>query len=204
MNRQDEIRDLLKASRKLLSNQSINEEFTRIKSTYGIITEDLDDMDRVSTDYETAEVSDEEMDSKDEENKTKSDKTRGYKISGGVMMIHSKDKSQLQLTSDDKKAFQDSMNEFRTDVSELVEFNKLNVYDNNVEWSGKINEMDLDFFFSIGESTGVYINSEMSKVDEDFIETLKKYSHFMRNLNQNGVKYWPIEKNCQKYERVFN
>ena len=174
MNRQDEIRDLLKASRKLLSNQSINEEFTRIKSTYGIITEDLDDMDRVSTDYETAEVSDEEMDSKDEENKTKSDKTREYKISGGVMMIHSKDKSQLQLTSDDKKAFQDSMNEFRTDVSELVEFNKLNVYDNNVEWSGKINEMDLDFFFSIGESTGVYINSEMSKVDEDFIEILKK------------------------------
>jgi hypothetical protein len=188
MNRQDEIRDLLKASRKLLSNQSINEEFTRIKSTYGIITEDLDDMDRVSTDYETAEVSDEEMDSKDEENKTKSDKTRGYKISGGVMMIHSKDKSQLQLTSDDKKAFQDSMNEFRTDVSELVEFNKLNVYDNNVEWSGKINEMDLDFFFSIGESTGVYINSEMSKVDEDFIEILKKIQSFYEKFKSKWSK----------------
>ena len=188
MNRQDEIRDLLKASRKLLSNQSINEEFTRIKSTYGMITEDLDDMDRVSTDYETAEVSDEEMDTKDEENKTKSDKTRGYKISGGVMMIHSKDKSQLQLTSDDKKAFQDSMNEFRTDVSELVEFNKLNVYDNNVEWSGKINEMDLDFFFSIGESTGVYINSEMSKVDEDFIEILKKIQSFYEKFKSKWSK----------------
>jgi hypothetical protein len=188
MNRQDEIRDLLKASRKLLSNQSINEELTRIKSTYGMITEDLDDMDRVSTDYETAEVSDEEMDDKDEENKTKSDKTRGYKISGGVMMIHSKDKSQLQLTSDDKKAFQDSMNEFRTDVIELVEFNKLNVYDNNVEWSGKINEMDLDFFFSIGESTGVYINSEMSKVDEDFIETLKKIQAFYEKFKSKWSK----------------
>jgi len=188
MNRQDEIRDLLKASRKLLSNQSINEELTRIKSTYGMITEDLDDMDRVSTDYETAEVSDEEMDNNDEENKTKSDKTRGYKISGGVMMIHSKDKSQLQLTSDDKKAFQDSMNEFRTDVSELVEFNKLNVYDNNVEWSGKINEMDLDFFFSIGESTGVYINSEMSKVDEDFIETLKKIQAFYEKFKSKWSK----------------
>jgi|688.fasta_scaffold637067_1 hypothetical protein len=188
MNRQDEIRDLLKVSRKLLSNQSINEELTRIKSTYGMITEDLDDMDRVSTDYETAEVSDEEMDNKDEENKTKSDKTRGYKISGGVMMIHSKDKSQLQLTSDDKKAFQDSMNEFRTDVSELVEFNKLNVYDSNVEWSGKINEMDLDFFFSIGESTGVYINSEMSKVDEDFIETLKKIQAFYEKFKSKWSK----------------
>ena len=188
MNRQDEIRDLLKASRKLLSNQSINEELTRIKSTYGMITEDLDDMDRVSTDYETAAVSDEEMDNRDEENKTTSDNTRGYKISGGVMMIHSKDKSQLQLTSDDKKAFQDSMNEFRTDVSELVEFNKLNVYNNNVEWSGKINEMDLDFFFSIGESTGVYINSEMSKVDEDFIETLKKIQSFYEKFKSKWSK----------------
>lgn len=187
MNRQDEIRDLLKASRKLLTNQSLNEEFSRIKSTYGILTEDFDDMGRKPSEYETAEVSDDELDDSDEE-KSKSDKTRGFKISGGVMILHSKDKSQLQLTSDDKKAFQDSMNEFRTDVSELVEFNKLNVYDNNVEWSGKITEMDLDFFFSIGESTGVYINSEMSKVDEDFIETLKKIQTFYEKFKSKWSK----------------
>lgn len=187
MNRQDEIRDLLKASRKLLTNQSLNEEVTRIKSTYGIIKEDLDDMDRIPNEYETAEVSDEEMEDKKDE-KSKSDKTRGFKISGGIMILHSKDKSQLQLTSDDKKAFQDSMNEFRTDVSELVEFNKLNVYDNNVEWSGKITEMDLDFFFSIGESTGVYINSEMSKVDESFIETLKKIQTFYEKFKSKWSK----------------
>jgi hypothetical protein len=187
MNRQDEIRDLLKASRKLLTNESLNEEFTRIKSTYGIISEDLDDMDRKPTGYETAEVSDEEIEDNEEE-KSKSDKTRGFKISGGIMILHSKDKSQLQLTSDDKKAFQDSMNEFRTDVSELVEFNKLNVYDNNVEWSGKITEMDIDFFFSIGESTGVYINSEMSKVDEPFIETLKKIQTFYEKFKSKWSK----------------
>lgn len=187
MNRQDEIRDLLKASRKLLTNQSLNEEFSRIKSTYGIITEDLDDMDRIPTEYETAEVSDEEIE-KDEEEKSKSEKTRGFKISGGIMILHSKDKAQLQLTSDDKKAFQDSMNEFRTDVSELVEFNKLNVYDNNVEWSGKITEMDLEFFFSIGESTGIYVNTEMSKVDENFTETLKKLQTFYEKFKSKWSK----------------
>jgi hypothetical protein len=165
----------------------LNEEFTRIKSTYGIITEDLDDMDRVPTEYETAEVSDEEIE-KDKEEKSKSEKTRGFKISGGIMILHSKDKAQLQLTSDDKKAFQDSMNEFRTDVSELVEFNKLNVYDNNVEWSGKITEMDLEFFFSIGESTGIYINSEMSKVDENFTETLKKLQTFYEKFKSKWSK----------------
>ena len=62
------------------------------------------------------------------------------------------------------------------------------MYDNNVEWSGKINEMDLDFFFSIGESTGVYINSEMSKVDEDFIETLKKIQAFYEKFKSKWSK----------------
>lgn len=172
MNRQDEIKDLLKASRNLLTNKSLTEEYTRIKNTYGILTEDFE---KDSEDYETADI---EVDDEVNTEKNKSEKQRGFKISGGVMIIHSNEKSQLQLTSDDKKAFQDSMNEFRTEVSDLVEFNKLNLYDNNVEWSGTITEMDIEFFFSIGETTGVYINSEMAKIDEDFMETLKKLQTF--------------------------
>ena len=35
------------------------------------------------------------------------------------------------------------MDEFISEVAEIVDFNKLNVYPNNVEWSGKIAEMDL-------------------------------------------------------------
>jgi hypothetical protein len=189
MSRQDEIRDLLKASRKLLTTNYLNEESNQIRSNYGIITEqeETDDVgEKISKQYDTAEVDDEEKDK--EEKETKTEKKKGYKISGGVMFINSKDKSQLQLTSDDKKAFQDSMNEFRTDVSELVEFNKLNMYDNNVEWSGKITELDVEFFFSIGESTGVYINSEMSKVDDEFLETLKKIQTFYEKFKSKWSK----------------
>jgi hypothetical protein len=50
----------------------------------------------------------------------------------------------------------------------------LNVYSNNVDWSGKIIDEDLDFTFSIGEDSGIYINGNMLKVDQDFIDLMNK------------------------------
>ena len=70
------------------------------------------------------------------------------------------------------------MDEFLTDVAKITDFNKLNVYENNVEWSGKITEMDIEFYMSIGENNGVYINGDMIKLDEEFtnmVTALKTY-----------------------------
>jgi hypothetical protein len=74
------------------------------------------------------------------------------------------------------------MDEFTADVSELVDFDKLNLYDNNVEWSGKINELDVEFFLSIGEKNGIYINGTMTKVDDEYME-------FLTNLKQYYDKF---------------
>jgi hypothetical protein len=52
------------------------------------------------------------------------------------------------------------------------------VYKNNVEWSGKIIDFDLEFFFSIGEENGIYINGEMIRTDEKFLEVITKLKSF--------------------------
>jgi hypothetical protein len=70
------------------------------------------------------------------------------------------------------------MDEFVAEVSELVDFNKLNLYENNVEWSGKITELDVEFFYSIGENSGVYINGDMIKLDENFMDFAQKLSSY--------------------------
>ena len=127
-------------------------------------------------DYETAEDG---MDNNEEKaDDIKTDKSKGYRISGGIIVIHGKDKSDLQLTSDDKKAFQETMDEFVSEVSEIVDFNKLNLYTNNVEWSGKITELDVEFFYSIGETNGIYINGTMTKIDDDYLEFLNKLKQY--------------------------
>jgi hypothetical protein len=179
MNRYDEIKNLVSLSKKTLSG-NLNENYNDILSKYGLLTEQSVESEEIQTDteYETAdgEVEDKEI--------VKKDKVRTFKISGGIISIHGTDKADLQLTYDEKTAFMEPMAEFREDVSELVDFNKLNVYEDNVEWSGSIPEMELEFFFSVNENDGVYLKGEMIKVDEDYVEMIEKLKGFYEKFKE--------------------
>ena len=193
MNIYDEIKSLLKASRNVLKTTLNESEINKIKSTHGLLTEQED----VEKEYETFDGG-EEGDN-EEEIVNKADKKRAYRISGGVFVIHSKEPKNLQLTTEDKRAFQDTMDEFTSEVSELVDFDRLNLYENNVEWSGKINELDVEFFLSIGEKNGIYVNGTMTKVDDEYMEFLtslkKYYDKFKTRWSQviSSRKKTPIE-----------
>ena len=200
MTNYEEIKKLLSASRKLLGGNQLTEDIKSIKKNYGLLieqpVEDPDNKIDVMTDiedkiqndkYETAEK-DEDEDEYKEFDKVKSDKKKAYRISWGILVIHSKNTTDLQLTTDDKSAFQESMDEFKQDVTEIVDFNKLNLYPTNVEWSGKITELDLDFFFSIGETNGVYINGTMIKLDDEFSEISLKLKTYYEKFKTKWSK----------------
>lgn len=180
MNNYEEIKSLLKASKTLLGGEKLVKEEINIKNIYGILTEeDTTQIDTIA-DIESKIESDQKNDNnnKDDDEENKKEKQRAYRISGGILVIHSKDKNKLQLTTDDKAAFQETMDEFINDISKITDFNKLNVYENNVEWSGKITEMDIEFFMSIGENNGVYINGDMIKLDEEFTNMVTSLKTF--------------------------
>ena len=203
-NSHDEIKKLLEASRKLLNNETINED---IRRQYGLLTEQGVDMtdDNVTSkinvaksvedtiDYETADDGED-----DDEEESKDDKAQGYRISGGILVLHGKEQTDLELTTDEKIAFQETMDEFTTDVSDMVDFNKLNVYSNNVEWSGKLIEYDIEFFFSIGEENGVYINGEMIKTNDEFIGFITKLKGYYEKFK---VKWSKIISSRKKTEK---
>ena len=170
--RYDEIKNLLKKSRMLV------EQDTQIN-----VAKDLEKRITQDNEYETA-VSDIEND----EEPTQEDKVQKYRISGGILALHGKDKSDLDITTDDKVAFQETMDEFVEEVSDLVDFNVLNVYENNVEWSGKVIDEDLEFIFTIGEDSGIYINGDMVKVDEDFLEMINKLQQFYQKFKSKWGK----------------
>jgi hypothetical protein len=106
------------------------------------------------------------------------DKQKTYRISGKMLTLHGKDKQQLELSTDEKNAFQETMDEFVNEVSDLSDFGTLNLYENNVDWSGKVIDFDLEFYFTIGETNGVYINGDMIKLDENLIELINKLTTF--------------------------
>ena len=178
MNRHDEIKNLIEASKKLLNKNLISEDINHIRKNHGLILEQGEQgpTEDQTKNYETA--GDGTVDKEENTDVVKTDKSKGYRISGGIIVIHGKDKSDLQLTTDDKKAFQETMDDFVSEVSEIVDFNKLNLYSNNVEWSGKITELDVEFFYSIGETNGIYINGTMTKIDDDYLEFLNKLKQY--------------------------
>ena len=169
-NSHDEIKQLLKASRTLLSNEKLNEDINTIRKKYTLLTED----DTTSK----LDLSKSVEDKIDSDTKPNEDKSQGYRISGGLLVLHGKNQTDLELTTDEKLAFQETMDDFVGEVADLVDFNKLNIYPNNVEWSGRIIDADIEFFFSIGEENGVYINGDMIKTDDEFLEMVNKLKSF--------------------------
>jgi hypothetical protein len=195
----------------MLGGEKMVKESFEIKKRYGLILEQPETEEKIDTpnnitkrdnpmksiekniDYETAENETDE-----DKETTKSDKKKGYRISGGILYIHGKSEKELQLTTDDKTAFQESMDEFISEVAEIVDFNKLNLYQSNVEWSGKITEYDVEFFFSIGESNGVYINGTMMQIDEDFLEMIQKLKTYFEKFKTKWSKVIAVRKKTKE------
>jgi len=176
-NKHDEIKNLLKAAKTMLADTNSINESIEIKKKYNMITEQgiIPTSGDITKKIDVGTTIEDEVESDEEKIlKTEKDKKQGYRISGGILMLHGKKQSELDITTDEKIAFQESMNEFVNEVSDLVEFNQLNVYPNTVEWSGKIIEYDIDFIYTIGERNGLYIRGEMINTDDDFLELIQK------------------------------
>jgi hypothetical protein len=186
--RYDEIKSLIKKSRMLLEQETQDNVADSVQSR---IDQDME--------YETA-VSNKEAgdDIEDDGAPVQKDKTQKYRISGGILSLHGKDRSELDITSDEKTAFQETMDEFVEEVSDLVDFDTLNVYPNNVDWSGKIIDEDIDFTFTIGENSGIYIDGSMVKVDEDFMEVLNKLQQFYQKFKSKWGKVLANRKKTQE------
>jgi hypothetical protein len=169
-NRYEEIKSLVRQSR------LINEQMTgRINIAKSIEDKIEDD------EYETASK-------EGDKEKQEEDKVEKYRISGNILAIHGKDNEEMRITSDDKLAFQETIDEFTEEVSDLVDFNQLNLYRNNVEWSGKIIDQDMDFIFTIGESNGIYINADAVKVDPEFLDSINKLQKYYEKFKSKWSK----------------
>jgi hypothetical protein len=171
MNQYDEIKKLISKSKLMLRPESeLNEEFDEIRKKYTLLTEQGSES-RLDL---AGDIEDNIEDDFEDDEEDPDDIKQSYRISNGILTIHGKDKKDLEITTDDKTAFQETMSEFVDTVSDLSEFEPLNIYNNDVQWGGKIIDLDIEFFFSIGENNGIYINSTMTKIDENYLKVLEK------------------------------
>ena len=92
------------------------------------------------------------------------------------------------------------MDDFTEQVSDLVDYNPLNIYSNNVEWSGVLVKFDTEFFYSVGEENGVYITGSMVKIDSEALEMLNKLKDYYQIFSAKWAAVLADRKSTKKME----
>jgi hypothetical protein len=184
MNEIEIIKNQIKILNELRQNNNplVREHVNQIREKYRIVEEDSPrDISR----YNVPDATEDEI----ENNEGKPDDTsQGYRISGGILVLHGDSSKDVELTTDDKIAFQETMDEFVNEVSDLANFGQLNVYKNNVDWSGLVVDFDVEFYLTIGESNGIYLSGEMTKIDENYLDMISKLQTFYEKFKSKWAK----------------
>lgn len=93
--------------------------------------------------------------------------------------INSEDSMDLEIKEDEKGKISQLIDDFRTEVSELADFGKLNLYSNGAKLDGQISEMNIGFTISAGDDNGVYLtNTQMLKLTDESLAIITKLKQF--------------------------
>jgi hypothetical protein len=188
-NSYDEMKSLLKKSKMLFEQYSETGRINTVDSIANKIRSSVSD---------DAIVGGEQEDETDQEgiktSKTSS-KQQKYKISGGIFVLHGNTRAEVDnITTDDKSTFQETMDEFIEEVSDLVDFDELHLYKNSVEWGGKLIDDNITFLYTIGENGGVYISADIVKIDDDFLSIITKLEQYYQKFKSKWAKMLAIRK----------
>jgi|MDSZ01.3.fsa_nt_gb hypothetical protein len=127
------------------------------------------------------------------------EKTKEYSVSNGKVVVHAYDEQDLELTTEEQGNYQETMDDFVDQVSDLVDFNRLNIYDNTVEWSGNLVKFDVDFFYAVGEENGVYLTGNMLKLDDEFIDVLNNLQSYYKIFSTKWANVLANRKSTKKF-----
>ena len=194
-NQYDELKNLLNVSRNMLGKNDLTES-RKVLTKNGLISEQEIEDDGATNIEVDSEQEIEVQTTPDE------DKNKSYRVSGGLITLHGNTKQELELSTDEKISFQETMDEFVNEVSDLSDFGTLNLYPNNVDWSGKVIDYDVEFYFSIGEDNGVYINGDMIKLDDGLVELINKLTSFYDKFKAKWAKVLSQRKKTKNIDEV--
>lgn len=107
-------------------------------------------------------------------------------INNVEVVINSTDRADLKLEDDEKGKISQLIDDFRSEVSEITEFGKLNIYNDSAKLDGNIKDVNLGFTISAGDDNGVYLsNASMLQLNDNtmgFINKLKRYQLKFNNV----------------------
>ena len=93
--------------------------------------------------------------------------------------LQSDDKNDLKLTSAQETTISGLIDNFRSQVSEIVDFNPgFTMSGKQIRLDGYLTDNDISFVLIAGEEEGAYVNAEMMKLDTEVGNLLEKLAKF--------------------------
>ena len=91
----------------------------------------------------------------------------------------STDQNDLKLTDQQKTAISELIDGFKQQVSQIAEFEPgMTLTQDQVRLDGYLPDEDINFVFIAGKESGVYINADMLKLEQDVATSLEKLAKF--------------------------
>jgi hypothetical protein len=89
---------------------------------------------------------------------------------------------------------------FRQSVHPRCEFYKFKLYPNaqNVEFSGKFTDSQIEWFYSLDDTRGVYMTTDMLQLRDDTLETIKKLVGYYKSWSDEWANRIADEYNSAK------
>lgn len=111
--------------------------------------------------------------------KSENKKTDTFIVNDVEVKINTSDDSRLELNEEDKKTISQIIDNFKTQVSMVSEFDPgFTIEDNQIRLDGKFIDEDINFVLIAGYEDGLYINSEMLKINDDVVSAIEKLKNF--------------------------
>lgn len=91
----------------------------------------------------------------------------------------STDQNDLKLTDQQKTAISELIDGFKQQVSQIAEFEPgITLTQDQIRLDGYLPDEDINFVFIAGKESGVYINADMLKLEQDVATSLEKLAKF--------------------------
>ncbi len=91
----------------------------------------------------------------------------------------SNDEADMSLTDEQKNSISGLFDNFKQQVSQIVDFEPgLTINQDQVRLDGKLTDEDINFVFIAGKDSGVYVNAEMMKLENEVGQVLDKLVKF--------------------------
>lgn len=91
----------------------------------------------------------------------------------------SSDKADMEITEEQKQAISQLIDNFRQQVSQIVDFDPgLTLDEKQIRLDGNLPDEDFGFVFVAGDESGLYINADMTKLEEDVKVVFEKLMKF--------------------------